>query len=634
MSWIEKLHATYEANTAAIGKGDIPLLPICHSTQKADITIILDESGNFRRAMVIDKRDSRTIIPTTEASAGRVGTKPPPHPLCDKLQYIAADYVAYGGNKPHFHDEYKALIGVWAGVAADNTKLQSVFHYINKGTVIADLVAHNILYCDAERRLLPLWTKDASPPDIFIRLPGGENKPWQADAFVRFSVEIPGEPQADLWPDPAMWESWIDFCSTRENPSGMCFITGLVAPLAIQHPSKIRNDGDKAKLISSNDTSGFTFRGRFTSSEEACSVGFDVTQKAHNALRWLIAKQGRRDGDLAIVAWAISGAALPDIACSTWDLLADELGLAGEQSPTQSPPHSEYTAQEIGVALAKQIGGYSADLGNTTDVVVMELDSATPGRLSIGYYKELTGSEFLQRIQAWHDLENGCVWRQYFGKDKIFVGAPAPREIAETAFGKRLDDKLRKATVKRLLPCIIDRQPIPDDLVQACVRRASSQNGIDPWEWEKALGIACAIYKYSQEENLTMALDENRTTRDYLYGRLLAAADGLEQWALQEANEKRQTNAMRFMQRFSERPYDTWKNIELSLVPYRARLGKDRASKYDSVIQQVMTMFIANDYTNSAPLSGEFLLGFHCQRAALFPPKAERETTEVKDNIL
>ncbi len=51
-----------------------------------------------------------------------------------------------------------------------------------------------------------------------------------------------------------------------------------------KHPSKIRNSGDKAKLISGNDESGFTYRGRFASKRsQAVSVGYVVSQKAHNA---------------------------------------------------------------------------------------------------------------------------------------------------------------------------------------------------------------------------------------------------------------------------------------------------------------------------------------------------------------
>ena len=48
-------------------------------------------------------------------------------------------------------------------------------------------------------------------------------------------------------------------------------------------PKKIRNSGDGAKLISSNDDKGFTFRGRFDLPSEAACVGRVTTEKAHNA---------------------------------------------------------------------------------------------------------------------------------------------------------------------------------------------------------------------------------------------------------------------------------------------------------------------------------------------------------------
>lgn len=113
-----------------------------------------------------------------------------------------------------------------------------------------------------------------------------------------------------------------------------------------------------------------------------------------------------------------------------------------------------------------------------------------------------------------------------------------------------------------------------------------------------------------------MALEESRNTRDYLFGRLLALADGLESWALSEAGEKRETNATRMMQRFANHPCSTWKNIELSIIPYKARLGF-RAVKYVKLMDEVHHLFEAGDYIDDKPLSGEFLLGYHCQRQAL-----------------
>ena len=69
-----------------------------------------------------------------------------------------------------------------------------------------------------------------------------------------------------------------------------------------------------------------------------------------------------------------------------------------------------------------------------------------------------------------------------------------------------------------------------------------------------------------------MALETDNTSRDYLYGRLLAIADHIESRALYLSGEKRDTNAERNLQRFADFPYSTWKTIELAMTPYRSQL--------------------------------------------------------------
>ena len=113
-----------------------------------------------------------------------------------------------------------------------------------------------------------------------------------------------------------------------------------------------------------------------------------------------------------------------------------------------------------------------------------------------------------------------------------------------------------------------------------------------------------------------MALDPDRKMRDYLYGRLLAIADRLEGHALYKSGEKRDTNAARYMQQFADRPNKTWRQIYLSLSPYMSRLGG--AKYYKDMMDEVMCKFDPiEDFTSDRPLSGEFLLGYHCQREAL-----------------
>jgi CRISPR-associated protein Csd1 len=291
------------------------------------------------------------------------------------------------------------------------------------------------------------------------------------------------------------------------------------------------------------------------------------------------------------------------------------------------------------------IAGYKKNLGNTTQVVVMGLDSASDGCMAITYYSELTGSDFLKQLHNWHE---GCSWLQRFDKDTTFVGAPAPSDIAETAFAVGADGKmqakLRKTTVKRLLPCIVDGAPLPFDLVESCVRRASCRRGNrygnseseqEYWRWEKNIGIACSLFRYfHKERSYQMALERERKSRDYLYGRLLALAERLEEKALYVGKEKRETNAGKLMQRFTDHPYSTWLTIETSLTPYKVRLITKRPYflwVLEQELDGVFNSFIHDDFTSNNRLTGEFLLGYHCQRSALPLKKEDQEKIDSED---
>lgn len=133
-----------------------------------------------------------------------------------------------------------------------------------------------------------------------------------------------------------------------------------------------------------------------------------------------------------------------------------------------------------------------------------------------------------------------------------------------------------------------------------------------------------------------MALERERKTRDYLFGRLLALAEHLEGRALYVGGEKRATNAEKLMQRFAERPQSTWLIIETGLTPYKVRLSSKRPSFLHSVeneIDDVIDAFETDDFVSDKRLTGEFLLGYHCQRVALRPDQ-KQESAETKDEIV
>lgn len=636
MSWIQKLYETYEQCQGHEPEGSELLLPISHTYQQAHVEVTLDAQGNFKSAQFIGKQE--TIIPATEESAGRTNTCAP-HPLCDKVQYCAADYLEHGGKKPPFYNDYKnkkgemaigyaTLLSSWCNSAHHHPKAEAVLAYVRKGQLVADLVREKILHVGGDGKLLGGWVDDSPTPEIFkILTPDAKTKQRdQGNVFIRWRVWEPDNPCTAVWEDKTLQLAWAAYDASSKAVHGVCLVTGNTrANLALSHPKRIRHAGDGAKLISANDGSGFTFRGRFTddTGQQACGVGYEVTQKAHNALRWLIQRQSYRNDDQVVVSWAVGGTEIPDPFGDSYMLT-----LAGIDADAATAAVDQDAGQAFANRLALRLKGYRARLGPTDDIVVMGLNSATPGRMAITYYREMTGSEFLQRIERWHADH---AWHQRYGKDKKFVGAPAPRDIAEAAYGRRLDDKLKKATVERLLPCIVDGQPVPRDLIESTVRRVCNRAGLESWEWEKALGIACALYQGAfTQTRYEMTLETDRRSRDYLYGRLLAIAEHIESRALFVGGETRDTAAAKLMQRFADRPASTWRTIELALTPAKSRLRTRRAPfmrAMDTLLDEVIATFEGDSFIDDNKLTGEFLLGYHCQRQALNPPKKDGDAT-------
>jgi CRISPR-associated protein Csd1 len=644
MNWIQSLYETYENCQNMIGysaESARPLLPICHITTQTHIEVVIDGNGNFRRARLVDKDDSTTIIPATENSAGRTGKKPTCHPLSDSLQYLAGAFGDYGGevtsgfskDPTEPYRNFVDLLTKWCQSEYSHPKARAVLAYVQKKSLMRDLAAQKILMLDGNGKLQSKENaqRHKNIKDIFSVV-GSQDK-----AFVRWVVESPEGGESRVWLDETLWESWSNYYLNSRTDTGLCMVTGQERLLTNNHPKYIRREGDNAKIISANDDKGFTFRGRFTDDDgvQACGVGMETSQKAHCALAWLISRQGYQAGDLAVVAWATSGAKL-------LQPTDDPIDALDKDAPTEESKIAD-TAQDVAIRLKKKIAGYRQEIGERSDVVVIAVDTATEAtaRLSIVYYRALKGSEFLERIEAWHET---CAWRHTYrpievqdekGKTKKiyipFYGAPAPADIAEAAYGSRLDDKLKKATIKRLLPCIVDGQPISRDLVESVVRRASNRAGSGGYDWSKALTIACALYrKYKHgKEKFEMSLDETRKTRDYLFGRLLAIADALEERALYKAKEKRATNAARYMQQFSQRPYQTWKQLHEALTPYMVRLGG--AHYYKNLMAQVVNLN-PEALEGNKPLSGEYLLGYYCQRQKL-REKSDDSAPEENENV-
>lgn len=170
MIWMAKLYETYESGMDLDLIREAELMPISHTLQNAHINIVIDGNGNFLRANVLKK--TQVVLPATEKSAGRSSGEAP-HPLADKIQYIAKDYPEFGGRKKSYFESYEKQLADWCSSIYRHEKAVAVHKYISKGQVIKDLISANVLFVDQDKKLLAYWPDDenSSPPLIFKVLP-------------------------------------------------------------------------------------------------------------------------------------------------------------------------------------------------------------------------------------------------------------------------------------------------------------------------------------------------------------------------------------------------------------------------------------------------------------------------------
>ena len=635
MSWMQQLVEVYDHNISQVGlfeekrKQRITLLPVSHVMQNAQIEILVSKEGEFIDAKVIEKENARIIVPATTASANRAN-KSAPHFIHDKLQYVAGDYVKYGGSskyKDHYID-YKRQMEDWVRSGSAPKKVKSIYLYVSKGTVLEDLIRKKILPVDMNGNIIDKWPSSSDgKPEIYKVVPEGI-----LSAFVRFDVlrDTPDEPV--IWEDRELFKEFIDYLETyQEQSRGYCYVSGEKTILTTQHGSRIRNPGDMGKLISANDHQGFTYRGRFKEQTEAVQIGYEVSQKSHHALRWLIQRQGTYIDSRYFVSFGIEQPEVVEPFEGTGQIIDDFLTQEFKKLSETQVLTEDLIARELNKALHGMKHELNED--NLKNVVVMALDAATKGRIAIVYYQQLKASLFFDSIIHWHTT---CRWLQsYKSKDTnkliSYIGTPSTYQIAEAVYGSNADSKVKKELYTRLLSCIVEQKPIPKDIVQTIFNRVKnpfSFTNINE-SWNTTLNIACAlINKQYESEGYKVALQEDNNERDYLFGRLLGIAEVMEKGVLKERDEKRATNATRYFNAFSQHPARTWMVIRKQLTPYFERSGYN-ANYYAMMIQKIEDRLTTKDMTND-PLGPIFLLGYSSQIQDLYTKKEEKNDVSVE----
>ena len=122
-----------------------------------------------------------------------------------------------------------------------------------------------------------------------------------------------------------------------------------------------------------------------------------------------------------------------------------------------------------------------------------------------------------------------------------------------------------------------------------------------------------------------MELNMESTDRSYLFGRILAVEDAIEQTVLDRkkngSDSNRETNARRLWNASVNHPMTTWQELKNLLLPYEAQLPAGSRVFYQKTLEEIVSRFEDADMSSLArsnrALDPQYLLGFYLQRREL-----------------
>lgn len=610
MSWMQKLCEAYDVAIGADMTGGEPLVPVGFIKKKVQYSIRLSARGEFISAEPYS--DDFSLIPTTPQAEGRTGDNGTPFPLAEQLKYLVPS------DKYNHLADYLAQLSSWCSFEGAPWQLGVVKTYLESGTILSDLM---------EKAHVPIkYHKDIEKKD--------EDGP-DTKTFITFRVESGLNEQNDLLLRKDIQESWRCYnTATLSGATQMCYISGQVLPLVENHP-KVQGN---AKLISAKDNDfPFQYRGRFTEDRSAVFVSYDASIRAHNALKWLMERQGLYKYGMWLVVWNTNG-------CQAKLGQFDDHPLEDEdEEDTERMPVDTYRgyAKMVTDAVNGVWNNYPGDEKRMNETVFLGLEAATDGRMSVTYEQEIPGNLLVERLKKWY---SDCCWIMYRkSRNGFTLTTPTPREICEAVLGvdcvkradkdkkcEKSDAKVNRELRTRILDCMINARPLPEALIRSAFNRSVNPLTFtkdETWDrkgWEKGVAVTCAlIFKHLRQTEDVLLFEPLCRERDYLYGRLLAVADKIGTDADNDHKNTVPNHAIRAMHRLAQRPFETWTELYLSLLPTLCGLETGTALWYQKIIGGIERLFKPEERADRRALSYRFLQGYACQMREFYRKKDE-----------
>ena len=608
------------------------LLPVFHSSRrnKGDniFEMTINSSSNVISGRFLDE-DEICVFPITEDSITRSGSKIAPHAISDELSYLSRK-IDFDKNKAYIA-VVKEMLDYEKNHRCENFKI--IGEYIVKNTVLEDFLR------------IYLGKKEYQIDNKFnlkfnITQDNGKIKEKSINLekiFITFKLEKELSGDISLTRDTNLHNFYIKYVRNKNKESKnleYCDLTGEMDYCVERHRGVIGN----AKLISISNNDE-TYYGRFKNGKDVYSLSYEVSQKVHNMLKYLLENKNynRFIGENAYVVNWLSN----DLSKGGIELVSDL------EDEDDFEDVEEVTMSKLGGKISQKLGEYflgeDGKFTSKSDFYILIIEKISNGRVSVKYFRSLSRSEAYERVINWYD---SIRWK-FYEKDR----SPSIYQMINFVYGLENSNgylscenkKLSRSTIERLIPCIIDSQKLPKDIARMAFYKLSRKQSYKK-KWEDALSIGCSlIKKYKNDyEDIVINPDkisevkELEESRSYYYGRLMAIYEKIELDAIRgrigdedtgKSKSQRVTNSDKLWSSMIRSPERTRFILESKIRPYINILKKNNPGLYvfhDKLITKITLRIMNLNESNSmnrSPLNEDFILGYYYQKNDFYKGK-------------
>ena len=657
---LQTYNAAEEAGLVDVWKESEPmLLPLYHSSRQSRgediVQLTISRDGMFLQGRFLTKGEY-TVFPVSEGSLIRTANDCP-HLLCDEFSYLAPVEKKKGTR----HSLYmKQLQELWEYEQCHrNDDFQSIYTYLMSGTVRRDVLRTVQICCgeqayDVEGDVVS-WQEEEK----------GKSKTRQIsleDLFITFAVEH-NDGAVSVSQNRELHRFFIDYVqyTNCDKPVETCDVSGLPMYCVSSHRGVVGT----AKLIGiSNHKEAYI--GRFTKGEQVFHLGYETSQRIHNMLKYLLDTKRYSEyigGGANVVSWMtgdlpLGGAPImKDMEEEEKDDILESVVMgevAAEPVPIRRTEEEVLHGKD-----SKTIAQYFAGKKDAGEEIfdnyfcVLVLEKVNNGRMAVKYFRAFPKADIKQRAEAWYE---SMKWPGWSAKKKAFVlKTPSVYSVVHFLYGQETEkgiicanDKVRRAAIERLLPCILERKPLPADMMRTAFFRLTNRQSYRKY-WPQALLMGCGIikkYYWDHEmwdQKIPVLNDKGAILRmdkrSFAYGRLLSVYEKMETAALESKNggeEKKKensnlrvTNAARLWSSMIHRPYQTISILEERTQYCKAILSKQKPGYkvyFEKILAELYTEIMeyeGDGQHHEKTANSDFILGYYYQQQQFYKKKDE-----------